>query len=621
MKTFFKNLENKHIALKNTKLLPILLITGIFHLIYFIYGFLLTDDPKVFQEYEFHKYYENNLLLIGALTSLLLFIFWIFLMSKQKSFKSFFQFSNRKIFFQFLCYFFISFCLTSFYYSFSIGLMCGIKSNYSNKELAKDIEIVNKAGVFLNFDKAYYSLSNRTYDFPFDKLTSTEISSDATEDYFYNYEDRKYRFWSVKETEETYNEKYRSDNRTVRTKINSDSTKITIISFDSITNVIRNPFDTIPGDYLIFKPLPHLKLDTTHTKDFQIGEIIYKENGNIKKAIVEIKNYTNYQLSKAKSYKEYQLNYYNYSSVLIPVKTTIADTNYKFQAEGYHNAHLKKRYNMNKFVHELLNSEDREEQIKKIMADFISLTDKYEIKRNIDAEEWFDLVYNEQSVVRNIIFGTDPNSTDALMTYGTAGYSKKVEGKNPYIDVFSLTSIFHPINNSLKGNLLKKIRSNWNYYLYLAFIYSIIVFIFRVSNIKIFITSLILTAVVFSISIGPIDHSKTYFEEVYVQIICLLILYTSFIVLPYILYKKNKFIFGVLFNLGLICFLPLVYTLLFCISSLQVLSTKTGSEYFPKYVYNDILTKLGDNLHPILLISGFIFLYYSIPLIKKTITK
>lgn len=618
MKTFFKNLEEKNSIFKNTKLLPIIVIAGVIHVIFFIYGFLLINDPKIFREYNFHEYYESNLVYVGAIISLVLFIIWIFLMSKQKSFRLLFQFSVKKIFLQFLCYFFISFFITSFYYSFNLGLISGVKSNYTDQELAKDVEIVNKAAVFLNFDKSYYSLTNRTYDFPFDELTSEEVPSYTTKDYFFDYENRKHRFWSVKEIEEAYDkEKYQSDNHTVRTKINSDNTKINVISYDSIVNVIRNPFDTIPGDYLIFKSLPHLKLETVPAADSKTGEITYKENGSIKKAVVNIKDFPKYLLSNNESYNEYQLNYYNYSNVLIPIKTTVVNNDFDVQEEGYHKVHPKKNYNMNKFVQTLLNSKEKKEQIKKIMADFISLTNKYEIDRNIDTKEWFDLVYNEQSVVRNIIFGTNPSGTDALITYGTGGYTKKTDGKNPYIDVFALTEIFDPINNFTNGNQLNTILSNLYKFFYLAFFLSLIVFTFRISTIKVFITTLIATIIVLTTNAILLDYSKIYFEEVNVQVSCLIILYTCFIILPYVLYKRNKFIFGLIFNLGLFCFIPLAYTILYSISSLQVLSTKTGSEYFPKYVYNDILTNLGGYIHLILPVLGFVFVYFAIALIKK----
>lgn len=109
MKTLFYKLEKKYPILENTKLLPILLITGFIHLAYFIYGFLLVDNIKVFQEYPSNKYYEEiSPALIGLVISFVLFIAWIFLMNKQKSFKFLVQFSTKEIFIQFLCYFFIS---------------------------------------------------------------------------------------------------------------------------------------------------------------------------------------------------------------------------------------------------------------------------------------------------------------------------------------------------------------------------------------------------------------------------------------------------------------------------------------------------------------------------------
>lgn len=348
-----------------------------------------------------------------------------------------------------------------FDYSFNLGVISGIKSKYSNKELARDIEIVNKAGVFLNSDKSIYSLTNRTFDFPFNELISNEIPSYERQDYFYNYENRRHLFYSVKETEEAYDKKkYRTDSRTVYTKINSDSTRINITSFDSIVNLIQNPFDSIPGDYLIFKKLPQLKLETENIDESEIGEITYKENGSIKKVIVNIKNFPKYELSNYQNSRIYNLSYYNYSSVLIPIKTTVVNSDLDLQEEGYHKVHSKKRQNMNKFVHELLNSKDKKKRIKKIMSDFISLTDKYEIDRNIDAEEWFKLSYNDHSLLRNIIFGVTPDSSDALMTYGVAGYSKKTNGKNPYIDIISIRNLCYTINNNLNGNQLESILSD-----------------------------------------------------------------------------------------------------------------------------------------------------------------
>lgn len=640
MKKYIKKLSEKYPVLEQTNFILMLVLGGVVHIAFFVYGFMLINDPKIFQSWAFpEKHYEKtNLLYVGCAISVTLLVFWVALIRRKKTFKNFLQLSNKKVLLQFLSYFFIIFWVSSFYFSFNIGKVLGISSKYTKKELYNDMDIVNKASIFLNVEPKDYSLANRVYGFPFDELVASRVRGTGVKDYFLNSEKEKFQFWSVTETEEFYKKsKDYSGSHILKKRINKDSTKIYITHRDKPVIVIRNPFDSISGDYVIYKELDvKVKADKTENTpkyltnyaddlklsqpnfDVNTGKIIYKENGVKKELLVKIKDFPKYQLFSDESYYAYKLRYVNYSSIRFSSSST---TGYKFKIPqgNYNGVHNKQKYYMNKFVYELLNDENNKERIKKILDDFITLTNKYKIDRNIDAKEWFGFVYNKHfSVTRGIYIGS---KTDDDILY----YYQATSDDDAFIKHISLTGTL----NSILLNLDFKRQAVYlfgklNIFVWIAFFLSVLLFAFRISRRKAFVISAFLILIIWVVSdwsLSPASalsypFNKEGFSDVYISAIVIMLLFIGFIIAPYYLIKKSTFFSTIFLNLRMFFFVPLLYLVFHSISSLQVLSTKTGSEYFPRYEYNDILTKLGGYVHIIFLIIGVVFIYFTIPLIK-----
>lgn len=121
----------------NTKIVWILLICLPIHGLFFLVG---ANIELPYYSYGFEtKYFSSGWSFVGSIISMLILVGWLVSMLKNNAFKSFYPISNIQLFGQFLSYFIIIFCATSFYLSCKYGFY-----NFSQESIENPYNIFAK---------------------------------------------------------------------------------------------------------------------------------------------------------------------------------------------------------------------------------------------------------------------------------------------------------------------------------------------------------------------------------------------------------------------------------------------------------------------------------------------
>ena len=190
MKKLNQYLLENHPTIWNTKLVWMLLITLVLHIIFFFIGYVSHLDPTTLQTNSVREdFFSHGYIFIQVTISIILIVGWLILMFKNNAFKNFYPNSKWKLFSQFLQYFVIVFASITFYYSFMMGFRTYIVTQYSDKEMKSNIDIINRSNAFLSSNTTNYTLDNRLSPKPLVELyCETDINEiDRSKKYFVYY--------------------------------------------------------------------------------------------------------------------------------------------------------------------------------------------------------------------------------------------------------------------------------------------------------------------------------------------------------------------------------------------------------------------------------------------------
>ena len=344
MKKINKYLLENHPLIWNTKIVWMSLVLIGAHLIFYCMGFFSFQNVSELNTYSlFNRYINSNVVLIGVLFSILIFILWLNSYFKQNAFKSFYPKSNKSLFMEFVWIFIICFMNISFYFSYTEGLRKSVSNSITTEELQHEVDIVNKAKPF-TLERANLYHTNRCVSVPaFDSLVSHE---EVAKLYVEN-QVRDANNYSGYASPDDYGVKWK---------------------------------DVNPDDYLLYKdsiPLPYYTNDEYTTLLMQhfpkrihdhIG-IIAKESGEDEETTVEY-DYSNYSVREA-------LNslYNSCHSDIINFDSTKDSRYYAL------------------FVADLLQN-CKKEELEKVLDDYLLLADKYKTNYWFKDKKWIDYVYN-----------------------------------------------------------------------------------------------------------------------------------------------------------------------------------------------------------------------------------
>jgi NADH:ubiquinone oxidoreductase subunit 6 (subunit J) len=151
----FKNFNHKFVykypLIWNTKIVPLLLISILIHLLFFILGY----QNAIVTSIQLHSYYnqESNattINLFAVLISVLIFIIWCVLYFRNNGFKAFYPKTNHSLFKEWILI--LLFCIVNFSYVLSsiFGANLQTRSIMPQKLALERCETISKAEMFLH---------------------------------------------------------------------------------------------------------------------------------------------------------------------------------------------------------------------------------------------------------------------------------------------------------------------------------------------------------------------------------------------------------------------------------------------------------------------------------------
>ncbi|MEG1022523.1 MAG: hypothetical protein RSE50_13535 [Myroides sp.] len=335
----------------NTRIVWMLAISLLVHILFYFIGFVSHSNPTSLQNSRvIDDYYNSGLIMVHIIISMLLLVGWVVYMFKNNGFKNFYPTSNVKLFGQFVCYLVIVFASISFYFSYMFGFRTYVNVAYPNNELAKNVDIINKAYPFLSVEYQDYTLSRKAYPKPFYDLYC-ETSSDLI-DYnkkYFETNGNEYQFYSLYKVAITE----RDDNGDFKYPA-AEYKKGTDLAYKEVLE------DTCM--YYFKKEVVDLSADikTTNLSYYNFSRVFYTLDFD------EVDFYDRY----------------NYSYIAYPEESSYYGTN----------PNATKNYEFSKQLSGILDRKNPEE-IKKILNDFLEVSKQYQIRTNLNADEWFKLIY------------------------------------------------------------------------------------------------------------------------------------------------------------------------------------------------------------------------------------
>lgn len=600
----------------NTRIFWMLLASAVLHIFFFIVGYISHADPVSLHKTNVEDdYFREGMIFIHLIISVLMIVGWLILMFKNNAFKNFYPSSKSKLFLQFVQYFIIIFASITFYFSYMTGFKMFIKNKYPDKEMAENINLINKANAFLSQDLEHYTLDNRTFPKLYDLYCEMNINKiDRNQKYFVYY-NRVYQFYNL------YSKTVYKKNKYGDFIFPSGETKKNLAYEDTKESSVTYYFKKNVVDVSSY-------INTTDLTYYNFSDIFYNNNSLEKR-------YPKLQYFGEEPYEGYN---------------QLVKDNYK-----------KKKFEINRLTTELLNKKNPAE-IERLMKSFLDVSKKFGIKNNLDSKSWIKMVYypndfkvryfikkyktnpNEKYDVNNIPMDEEGNYayTDAVVDSAAAivdgvvvNDSVQIKDFNPDIDKQlspekyfnnNITDYYYYSDNL--ENLLNNVdlikstdffSENIHVYIWIAFFLSTIIFSFRITGLKSLLFSMIsagvlflgvvLVTVLFSASMGRVGFE--FFVSYFVFILGLAIL------LPPILMMKSlkKIIASILINISMNGFVLFVLLIFFIINIHQEKSCEQIN--IMTYDCPTIIKILGFNLSYITLACGFVFMYLYTSVIHK----
>lgn len=596
----------------NTKIVWMLLAGFIIHILFFIVGFISHINPVSLQKSQVtDDYYRDGIILVHIIISVLMIVGWLIMLLKNNAFKNFYPQSKGKLFSQFSQYFAIIFVCTSFYFSYMVGFKMFINHKYPDSEMKENIEIINRGNAFLSQDSESYTLENRLSPKPFyDLYCETNIKKiDRTKKYFVFY-DRVYQYNSVY----------------------------------SKTSYKKNK----KKQFVIPEP-----------ENSQNKEVIYSDtDGNksetfyFKKDVIDVSEYVKFT----------GFSYYNFSELFYEYNSAININYYDRKQIDYENLSLKKKKaEINRKTAELLDR-NNEAEIEKLLSQYLKVSNKFGIENNLDSKKWAKMVFTPKDFnVRSFIKKYKPLKGEEYDPYDSENYEEaamsdsavstvamnaaasvdesgvivddsiQIRELNPEIgkqispeDYFkkNLTDYYF-YTDDLKEFLtsVDDVKSydffseNIHIYLWLAFFLSTVILSFRITGLRSLLFSIISAGLLtLAVTLATVMYSVSISgkEEFFVAYLTL-ILSIMILSIPIFWMKKfSKLVTSIFMNIslnGFVLFMVLIFAII-------TLHQRENCRNIKGYC-ETITETLGVSLSYIILICGFIFIYFYTAVLMK----
>ena len=558
----------------NLRLVWVLSITTLFHIIFFLIGFCLYRNPAKFCATKIYKdFFESGLIYVSIISSILILVIWLAYLVKNNAFKSYYPTSWFSLFLQFFAYFGVMLYALAFFYSYYLGLLCFVKTEYPNDLVNKEIKLINYTVPFLPFDLYRYGLNYKMYPAPFDTLYCEAYTEEIDFSQSYQgYDGTYYQFYTVKRQSVPRYSYSKSE-------------------------------EPLIDDYITYK------------KKENSFDILQKEK------IVDVSKYID---NAEPSFLNYNTFFIDYDSIKAEIRERGSEHyERKFiEEEGFTKNEC--AYDVNKHTVELLKNNDKKRVLKQL-HEFLQLSKKYQVPNDLDEEEWLNNIYKKADFSVGFLLLSKKPEKDSINPethdiVDITEYEQHIDSRQTkqYYQIEDLYRVYYNIDK-IRNQGLYRCKYLINNFLWFALAGAGLLFLFRTAGIKPLILALLSSGIISIIAIASSIFLENLYEEksfyhqneekiqaFVVIIFCLILLISATISLK----RKKKIYSAVLLNLSIIAPL-LIY------GSILVLIAQMKTEIEP-----DLANKDYFNLHfnkLVLLgvvISLFYMLYYSY-VIKK----
>lgn len=558
-------LLERHPIIWNLRLVWVLLAGVGIHCLFFILGILSVVDITVLHETRIvERFFTEGTIFFNIIVSVLFIVFWLIYLFKNNAFKNFYPTNKLDLFKQLTGYMLVFFIASSFYYSHFIGVKLYIELNFPQTEFEADLAKAENADAFLSYNSENYSLDNKSYPSPFDTLYCQVVTHDEDSATY-----KTYNFYTVK---------------SIVAYVNSYSNQRDYEKQNS--GFIREE-----------------RLDDTHIRYY------YKDS------LIDVSAYLPYGD---------KLSYYNYSSSF-----NITTSRYNQYSEiialedidsPYETGKFKNKIEIerNKYIYDLL-QRNAPKEIKEILSNFLDVANKYKTPTNLTAEHWFTMVYHPDNFeVTHFI----KEKKDSYYPYNYSSFTSAAQKyvanhmSDYYLNKNNLENAFDNIKNIKQDPY---VDSSIYIILCIAYVMATILLMFRISNARTFIFSIvtifILFIIVMIITVFSTILSRSPSNDELVPIIfsCLLIV-IAFLISVNSKAGSNKLLTGICVNISVVGFGVFILLLFISINIVQRSNCYDISTSNPCYTISDIF---DEHWVPILLTLVLVMQYFYTGIIKK----
>ena len=486
----------------NTRLVWMLGVSAITHILFFLIGyFAVSNQVDIESEYSLSEFYfGTSIVFFNVLLCIIVLLVWIVYYLQNNAFKNLYALKRGALFTQFCILLCIIFINITQYYSFNQGIKLKIRNLYAWETVDKDIKELNKTAVFLINEAQNYRINAKAYPAPFplefsntnQKNNTLTHKIDTTKAYFLH-EKVYYQFYEVNtqlKNEELKEEEKEisSYQRTARYEDEETDFKYRIVKDvssykDDINNCLINYSSTL---------YRYGQDATAHNERLKYYENLFNkgDEGEIKENLQSFLNLaTKYKIENNLNVEEWygllDENNYTYATNLIEENET-TDI-YEVQKQEKE----RKNYRIKQFILPRKASE-REKRDNKYTKTIV-------VENNVIEDREYHL-YKKGA-------GYDPITIRGSKTYSK--YKEVALSNIPYCDLgyvdrfFSNTySAYQPDRNILETLL---------FYIIVTLVFGLLLFLFKVTDIKTLLLSFVAAAVILIITGLCIGYSSSIF--------------------------------------------------------------------------------------------------------------
>lgn len=207
--------------------------------------------------------------------------------------------------------------------------------------------------------------------------------------------------------------------------------------------------------------------------------------------------------------------------------------------------------------HQKILEKANDSEIKNELKAFISLANKYKIEHNLKVESWFKLINNKPNYLLSELINTSNpiviNSNDYNYTKNNnSRFNTNIPySKTLYLSLDNTDSFFNNVHESY----FSKFDSGFFYFLIvLSFVLAILLFLFKTTDIKTILLSIVASLVVLVIIVWLMssfrgvfesNQNREYFIMIFISFIIILLSFSTYIL------KWKKVIISTIWSLGL----------------------------------------------------------------------